>query len=291
MLSLHQLRTFLEVARTGSVREAADRLVVSQPAVSSALAALQRTVGTPVVARDGRGLRLTPAGETLAAYGRRVFALLDEAVANARAAGGAAALPVKLAVVTTAAEQLVPALLAGFDAAVPGAAVDLHVANRDAVWDRLLHGEADLALGGRPPDDRFATCAVRENVLVVVGAARRGLDAAALAGATWLVREPGSGTRATTETLFESLGIAPKTTTVGSNGAILGCLRAGLGVSLLSRGAVARDLADGSAAEIPTPHTPLRRDWHLVALAGRPLPPGARRFVEHAVESGAFRAV
>ncbi|MGH7187170.1 MAG: helix-turn-helix domain-containing protein, partial [Pseudomonadota bacterium] len=61
-VTLGQLRTFLAVASTGSVRAAAQRLVVTQPAVSAALATLQREVGTALVTREGRGLRLTPSG-------------------------------------------------------------------------------------------------------------------------------------------------------------------------------------------------------------------------------------
>ncbi len=291
MLSLNQLRTFLEVARAGSVRDAAEHLVVSQPAVSSALASLQRTIGAPVVARDGRGVKLTAAGERLADYGRRIVALIDQAVVEARAAAEQREAIVRLAVVTTAAEQLVPQLIAGFEPAAGGTAVELHVANRQQVWDRLAHGEADLALGGRPPDERFATRAVRSNALVVVAAAAAApRDAAALAASTWLVRESGSGTRATTESLFEALGIAPRTLTIGSNGAIQACVRAGLGVSLLSRGALARDLTDGAVVEVATPHTPLQRDWHLVARAGEAATAGASRFIRHVLAAGAFRA-
>ena len=83
-LTLGQLRTFLAVASTGSVRAAADQLVVTQPAVSSALAAVRKQVGVALVMRDGRGLRLTPAGEALAERARAALALLDEAVAAAR---------------------------------------------------------------------------------------------------------------------------------------------------------------------------------------------------------------
>src|SRR3954471_15930123 len=74
-LTLGQLRTFLAVASTGSVRAAAEQLVVTQPAVSSALAAVRKQVGVALVARDGRGLRLTPAGEALAERARAALAL------------------------------------------------------------------------------------------------------------------------------------------------------------------------------------------------------------------------
>jgi DNA-binding transcriptional LysR family regulator len=68
-------------------------------------------------------------------------------------------------------------------------------------------------------------------------------------------------------------------------------VRVGLGISLLSRDAVARELADGTLAEIPTPITPLSRDWHLVGGSDRELPSGARRFLDYVIAKGAFRAV
>jgi DNA-binding transcriptional LysR family regulator len=292
MLSLNQVRTFLEVAERGSVRLAAERLVISQPAVSSALAALQRTVGAAIVERDGRGVRLTPAGERLATYGRRIFALLDEAVHEARAAARPMSRRLSLAAVPTAAEQLLPELLSGFQAEREPVDLGLEVANKDVVWDRLAHWEADLVLAGRPPRrEHFVTLAIRSNSVVVVGPPKRRYSLAELAAATWLLREAGSGTRETTEAVLAELGIAPPAVTIGSNGAIRECVRVGLGISLLSRDAVARELADGTLTEIPTPVTPKVRDWHLVGGRDRELPSGAQRFLRYVIDNGAFRAV
>ncbi len=291
MLSLNQVRTFLEVVDSGSVRLAAERLVISQPAVSSALAGLQRTVGSPLVERDGRGVRLTPAGERLALYGRRIFALLDEAVFEARAAANPTSRRLSLAAVPTAAEQLLPELLSGFRAALDPIDLELEVANKDQVWERLAHWESDLVLAGRPPQDaQFVTLAIRPNAVVVVGPPGPRDASVDLARATWLLREPGSGTRETTQAVLSELGIDPPAVTIGSNGAIRECVRVGLGVSLLSRDAVARELADGTLTEIPTPITPLVRDWHLVGGSDRELPAGARRFLDYVLAQGAFRA-
>src|SRR5437764_14871795 len=166
-LTLGQLRTFLAVASTGSVRAAAEALVVTQPAVSSALAAVRKQVGVALVARDGRGLRLTPAGEALAERARAALALLDEAVAAARGEADPGRGRLRLASVTTAGEHLAPPLLASFLAAHPGVSVSLEVGNRRRVADLLSHHEVDLAIGGRPPPGA-QTLAVRDNRLVVV---------------------------------------------------------------------------------------------------------------------------
>jgi DNA-binding transcriptional LysR family regulator len=289
-LTLGQLRTFLAVAATGSVRAAADQLVVTQPAVSSALAAVRKQVGVALVMRDGRGLRLTPAGEALAERARAALALLDEAVAAARGEADPDRGRLRLATVTTAGEHLAPPLLASFLATHPEVAVSLEVGNRRRVADLLAHHEADLAIGGRPAPGA-ETLAVRANRLVVISARRkkgpaRDVGEAELAAATWLLREPGSGTRATAEALLDRLDIAPRILTLGSNGAVVESVRIGLGVTLISADAVAGDLESGSLEEWRVPGPPIDRPWHLMARTGEPLAPTPDRFLAHLLDSG-----
>jgi DNA-binding transcriptional LysR family regulator len=262
MISLLQLRAFLEVAQRGSVGAAAEHLVVSQPAVSSALAGLHRQIGAPLVERSGRGIAITAAGREVEREGRRVFAMLDDLKERARAAAAPESGRVRLAAVTTAAEQVLPPLLNRFLARYPQVDVEIEVANRARVWDQLEHWEVDLAIAGRAPADRgFATLARRPNELVVVAAPSEGGAEPDVAAATWLLRERGSGTREATAELITNLGISPPRLTIGSNGAVRECVRAGLGISLLSRDAVARDLQTGSLRELHAPGTPVSRAW------------------------------
>lgn len=303
IVTLTQLRTFLAVAETGSVRAAAERLVVTQSAVSSCLAALQKDLGLTLVSKDGRGLRLTGAGEIYAGYVRGVLGLLDEA--HTAAVGEAEGGRLRIAAVTTAGEQLLPRLLATFRRSHPRIGLLLDVGNRARVWSLVADHEVDLVLGGRPPQGPghpgMVTHALRPNPLVVVCAAaavqRQTEDTAGdapqvlawLAGQTWLLREHGSGTRATTESFLESLELTPGTLTVGSNVAVCESVAAGLGVTLISRDAVARELGHGALVELPTPATPLRRDWRLASREGR-LPAPARLFVQHVLDTGEFHA-
>jgi DNA-binding transcriptional LysR family regulator len=111
-----------------------------------------------------------------------------------------------------------------------------------------------------------------------------------LARQAWLLREPGSGTRAATDALLTELDIAPLTLMVGSNGAIRESATVALGVTLISRDAVEAELADGRLAALPVPGTPMHRDWYLVAQAGPrgSLPPAAGRLVGHVLAHGGF---
>ena len=297
------------MAETGSVRAAAGQLVVTQAAVSASLAALQRSVGMPLVRPDGRGLRLTSAGEQYAAYVHRILGLLGEARLAAAAAADPERGELRIAAVTTAAEQIVPRLLSGFRRVHPHSGVLLEAGNRDRVRALLEHHQVDLAVAGRPePGWDVRVHAVRAHQLVVVGAPELAAQAHGAADAApgqtgeageagmlpwlsrqpWLLREPGSGTRLSTEALLAELDITPSTLTVGSNGAIRESAAVGLGVTLVSRDAVAQELASGRLAEIAVPGTPLHRDWYLLANPG-PLPLPAARLVAHVLGSSDFQ--
>jgi LysR family transcriptional regulator, low CO2-responsive transcriptional regulator len=292
----------LAVAETGSVRAASERLVVTQAAVSTSLAAMQRSLGLQLIRPQGRGLRLTSAGEEYAAYAHQVLGLLDEARVAAAAAADPERGELRIAAVTTAAEQIVPGLLGGYRRVHPHTGVLLEAGNRDRVRTLLEHHRVDLALAGRPePGWDVHVHAVRPHELVVVSAPELAAESAAAGAAgsaggsagmlrwlsrqAWLLREPGSGTRLSTEALLAELDITPPTLTVGSNGAIRESAAVGLGVTLVSRDAVAQELASGRLAEVRVPGTPLHRDWYLIAHPGR-LPLPASRLVAHVLKDG-----
>ena len=321
MVTLNQLRTFLAVADNGSVRAAAAELVVTQAAVSASLATLQRALALQLVQPDGRGLRLTAAGAAYADHVRRALGLLGEAGRAAAAAADPEHGELRIAAVTTAAEQIVPALLAGFRRRHPDVGVLLEAGNRERVTALLEQHQVDVLIGGRPqPGLEVTVQAVRPHQLVVVAApslpGRAGSSGRAggragsggragggtsngpaadqalltwLARQTWLLREPGSGIRAATQALLADLDIAPLTLTVGSNGAIRESAGVGLGVTLVSRDAIEAEAAAGRLAELPVPGTPLHRDWHLVTRPG-PLTATAAWLVEGALRSGGFEA-
>jgi len=274
-----RLRALVELADTGSVRAAAQRLVVTEASVSGAISALAAEVGVPLLDRDGRGVRLTAAGRRYVAYARRILGLHEEALAAARGEADPARGTLRLAAVTTAGEHLLPTLLASFRAEYPAVVLGLEVAPRQAVWPKLAHHEVDLVVAGRPPADGPARVrAVRPNSLVVVGppSAAPAFDPASV---TWLLREPESGIRATTTALLSALEIAPPQLTLGSHGAVVAAAVAGLGVTLVSRPAVHAHLESGALVELAVPGTPLQRPWHVVS---QPAPTATTElFVQH----------
>jgi DNA-binding transcriptional LysR family regulator len=275
--------------RGGSVTAAADELVVTQPSVSAAVAALSRELGTPVTEREGRGIRPTAAGTAFAPFAADVIGLLEEGRRAAREAAHLADRRLRLAAVTTAAESFVPPLMRAFAGSNGDIGLTLAVGNREQVLDLVLDHRADVAIGGRPPrDTRIQSTAVLPNEFVLITspddphAGGNPVDTAELERRVWLLREPGSGTRIVNEEFLVSAGLEPETLTLGSNGAIKQAARAGIGVAFISRAAVALELEHGLLAALPVRHRPAARRWYAMCSTVGPHRAAVERFMAFA---------
>jgi DNA-binding transcriptional LysR family regulator len=281
-ITLTQIRAFLAVRSTGSVHAAAGQLQVSQPSVSAAVAALASELDAALFERHGRGVRLTSAGEAFAPYAAQVLGLLEQGKNAAQEAAHSERSKIRLVAVNTAGEYLVPPLIQAYRQLHPEVSILLEVGNRATVFERLESRRADIGIGGRPPGRGLVGYPLVENDLLVVARERP----ADLAHAPWLLREEGSGTRLATERLLADLGISedagrtPELLTLGSNGAVKKALAIGMGVTLISRFAVARELREGALTEISVPGTPLRRPWHVLLPQASLIPSGVRAFSE-----------
>lgn len=296
-MTVTQLKTLLAVVRGGSVTAAADELVVTQPSVSSALAALARELGCDVFERSGRGIRLTASGAAFAPYAADVIGLLDQGRQAAQEAADIVARRLQIIAVTTAAESFVPPLMRRFADQYPEIELTLAVGNRQDVLERVLHHSADVAISGKPPaDDRLVAERLNDNEIVCIttpddpAAGQARLEAAQLNGRRWLLREPGSGTRTLNEQFLTNRGLDPATLTLGSNGAIKQAVRAGLGVSLLSRAAVEAELASGWLGELRLKDGPAKRSWFVLRAAVGPVRAPVEMFVAFARDAARSQA-
>ncbi len=294
-ITLTQLRSFLAVVRGGSVTAAAETLVVTQPSISAAVAALSREVGTPLTERQGRGIRPTEAGLAFAAYAADVIGLLDQGRQAAQEAADLTERRLRLAAVTTAAESFVPPLMRAFATQHPGTGMTLAVSNRDGVLDLVLDHRADIAIGGRPPrDSRIEASAILPNEFVLITTADDPLagtdpvDLETLERRVWLLREPGSGTRDVNEDFLTATSLRPETLTLGSNGAIKQAARAGIGIAFISREAVAVEVDAGVLATLPVEHPPAARHWYAMCSSVGPRRPAVQQFMDFAATAPAL---
>jgi DNA-binding transcriptional LysR family regulator len=143
-LDLDVLRTFVTGHDLGTFAAAAERLGRSQSALSLQLRKLEAQTGETLLRKDGRGLALTPAGEIMLSYARRLIELNDEAMAAVR--GVAVDGWVRLGLVQDFAESWLPSLLGRFARAHPGVRVEARVDRGAVLAAAVAKGDLDLAL-------------------------------------------------------------------------------------------------------------------------------------------------
>lgn len=291
--TFRQLAAFHAVARLGSVSMAADELHLTQPAISIQIRALEESARTPLLQRSGRGVRLTEAGELLAAYAARIIELWREAGEEMATLQGVFSGTLRVGAVTTA-EYLLPPLLVTFANEHPKVKVKLQVGNRDEIVRMLAGQDIDLAIMGRPPAElkTEATAFARHPMAFLAApghpTVKQGeMGLADLAGMHLLVRERGSGTRATLERLFKDARLPLRIgSEMSSNEAIKQMCAAGFGVAFLSMHTCVLELQAGLLELLPMADNPVERDWFVMRLASRQLSQVASAFERFLIEQG-----
>ena len=287
IVSLRKLHAFHAVARLGSVTQAAAELHLSQSAVSIQIGELEAAIGAPLVTRTGRGVRLTEAGQVLQGYADRMLNLWTEASDEMASFVGQFSGILRVGAVTTA-EFWLPRLLVTFVNENPRVKIKLQVGKRDEIVSGLAAAEFDIAVMGQPPEDLAVSASgFAKNPVGFLAApghplmSQPNLTMAALADARLLVREPGSGTRTTVERLFREAGLRLRIgSELSSNESIKQMCAAGFGPAYLSLHTCVLDIKAGLLAILPIPNNPFEREWFVVRLASRPVPPVAAAF-EH----------
>jgi len=280
--TLRELEVFAAIARLGSVSRAAEAVAMTQSAASQALAKLERALGQPLFDRCGRRLVLSAPGRQL---WPRAQTLLDGA-GQLQEALTSPAVSLRMGASTTIAGYLLPPLLAALRAAHPEARVQLLTGNTAEIIAAVVALELDFGLiegACHHPDLEVSDW--REDELIVIappghpaaqGRARRAL----LAGAPWLLREPGSGTREEVERWLRAhVGAVRVDMELGNSEAIRRVVAAGLGLSCLSRHVVAEALAAGSVAQVRTDLPALSRPLRLIRHRDRAPTPGMQAFL------------
>ena len=283
--SLRQLDLFAAVARTGSLTRAAEEAHLTQPAVSMQLKQLEQALGLPLIEPAGRGIQLTEAGRDLAGHVEEALERiqhLDELAARWR---GVRVGRIRLGVVSTA-KYFVPKLIAQFLRSHPGVEFRLSIHNREEILAELRANTVDYVIMGRPPEglDCVAT-AFAPNLLGIVASPahalsrRKAIRVAQLAGESFIVREPGSGTRAAMERFFGAARVKVRTSMeMASNESIKQAVIAGLGLGFLSLHTVRNELAWGRLALLDVEGLPVHRQWFAVRRSTRRLVPAAEEF-------------
>ena len=291
--SMRQLKVFEAAATLRSFSRAADALHMTQPGVSMHIKELETHAGIALFERVGRQLFVTEAGQELLLRAREVLRSLKDAEDAFDSLRGLRRGRINLAVVSTA-KYFAPRLLASFREDFPELEIRLAVNNRDAVIELLGTNDVDLAIMGRTPGSLdIVAQAFAENPHIIVGAAnhplagRQRIPESALSGETFIVREPGSGTRVAMQEFFDrrqlKLNVGME---MASNETIKQAVMAGMGLSFISQHTVELELQTGRLVALDVRGMPLMRHWHVAHLAKKRLSPTAAAFKAFVLSKG-----
>lgn len=266
---------------------AADRLFISQPAVSKQIAELEAALGVSLFDRLPRGLRLSAAGEVLAGYARRLFATEADAEQAVAEMKGLKQGKLTIGASLTIGGYLMPRLLGAYHKQYPGIALHLEIANTQVIQQKLREHALDLGLTEGFAEDAALDAEVfaEDTLAAIVPPGHPLLEQSAVSAARFcaepfLMREPGSGTREVVERALYQRGVIVRPAmSLGSTEAIKRGVASGLGVAIVSRLALEMEIANGLLCPLPLFDLAITRPLHLVRLRGKSDSAAAQAFL------------
>ncbi len=256
-----RLQVFYTVARQLSFTKAAEQLCMTQPAVTFQVKQLEEHFSARLFERSHGKITLTPTGKLVLEYAERILGLSQEMDKRVSELTGAISGPLLLGASTTIAEFMLPRVLGEFKARHPQVQTHMTVANSEIIVNRVADHSIDLGLIESPsqlPGLHIEACCEDELVMICApGYKLAGLKSVTprqIAGEPYISRESGSGTREFADNHFRRAGIAPEDLNIvmelGSPEAIKGVVETGIGVAIMSRATVAKELKLGSLVAI-----------------------------------------
>ncbi len=292
-ISLRQIRIFDSVARYQSHTRAAEKLYMTQPAVSMQMKQLEENLGIELFERQGRKLALSKSGFQLREYSNQIINAYENMIDYAEKIKGCHTGHLTISVATTA-NHFSTRILSAFSEKYPDITISLDVTNRQTILQQLENYEPDLVIMGEPPkghgllSERFM-----KNPLVIIAPPghrllneKQNLTISDLKNEKFVVREKGSGTRECIERHFKDSGINFSTTLeMTSNEAIKHAVSAGFGLGIVSLHTIELELKNQHLAVLNIKGFPLCRHWHLVTRKGKAMSPVTEAFRSFLLEN------
>ena len=257
-----RLQVFYTVAKQLSFTKAAELLYMTQPAVTFQVKQLEEHFNTRLFERSHSKIALTPAGEVALEYAEKILNLTNEMETRLGELTGQVSGTLMVGASTTIAEYMLPRLLGDFKAQYPHVHARLTVANSETIESKVADHTLDVGLIEAPSHHPQLTPQVcGEDELVAICspsnemASYPSVTPAQLAEMPYVSREDGSGTREVVDDYFRENGIQPDDLHIamelGSREAIKGAVEAGLGIAILSRATIAKELKLGDLVAVP----------------------------------------
>ena len=293
-ITIRQLQVFEAVARLLSYTRAAEELHLTQPAVSMQIKQLEASVGLALFEQIGKKIYLTQGGDVMLAHARNIMQDLAVAAEEMNDLRGVDSGRLRIAIASTV-NYFATQLLAVFAREHPAVDISLDVTNRESLLSRLDANLPDLVLMGKPPADmELVSEPFMDNPLIMIAppdhalAGRRHIPLEKLADEDFVVREPGSGTRAAMERFFsEKKFTFRKSMELMGNEAVKQGVEAGLGLAVVSVHTVEQELTLKRLIKLDVVGLPIMRRWYVAYRRGKRLSATAQAFRKFVLRAGA----
>ncbi len=271
-LNLNLLQVFHLAAELSSFTRAAAALHLTQPGISKHVRDLEEYYGTRLFDRLGKKVALTHAGEILYGTTKAVFDLLGETRLKIDDLEGLAAGKLTVAATITVGTYILPGLLADFTHVHPKIELAVDMALSEQVAEKVLDNSAEIGLIGHSMKDPRLVSEkfLSDELLLIVSsrhkwAHRRRITPGELSDQPFIISKEGSGTRITVEKKFRDSGIAlRRVIEFGNTEGVKKAVESNLGISILSKHTVSREIAVGLIIPLTLPGIDMERSFHFI---------------------------
>ena len=285
-MTLRHLEIFRAVCTQESVTQAAERLNMTQPAVSMAIRELETFYGVRLFERMTRRLYITEAGRSLLQYADTVLSQFQESVQVLRQGGTRGRC--RFGMTVTIGETWLPAILTRLKEELPELDVEAFIQNSRRTEEMVLQNEIDFALVDNVSSasrSQRVSPLFRETMAAVCAqgflSGKTALPLSELAEQPLLLRESGSGTRSSVDAVFQAAGLKAVPVVEGiSASALLSCAATGAGITILPRSQVERPLRDGAVRELTVTDAIFQRTYFLLCHRNKYLTEGMKKAIE-----------
>ena len=290
-VSIRQLQIFEAVAKTESFTRAAVSLDMTQPAVSMQMRQLEEFAKAPLFERQGKNAVLTSVGLTLYEHVKKIIVQYQNMEAAMSEIKDVHEGSITISAATTA-NHFISHMLAGFSQHHENIKFSLDITNRESLVKQLQDYVPDFVVMGEPPATlNLESEVIMPNPLVMIAspdhplANKKKILMREVVTEVLVVREKGSGTRATIERHFEKNGYKFLSSfEMGSNEAVKHAVVAGLGLGIVSLHTIKMELESKNLVVLNVRGLPIMRNWHIVTRKGKHLSPAAKAFREHILD-------
>ncbi len=290
-MDIHRLEIFCRVVELKNFTKAAEELLLSQPTVSEHIKYLEEFVGEQLLDRSGREIVPTPVGRILYRHAKRIIKAREQIIQEINYFRGVISGTISIGASNIPGTYILPPIMASFKRKFPHVKIVVKIGGSREVVKMVLKGEVDIGFtGARWDEKRLDWYDLCQDKLVLAAGEKSDLckgsemDLNDIVKLPFLIREKGSGTRAVTEMVLRRYGLSVSRLNIvaelGSNEAVKQAIKAGMGVSFISRFAIINDVENNLIRISQVRGIDFCRSFYIVKLKRRRLTPVASEFME-----------